>query len=45
MDITQIVEAPKYMVIGLIWMAVHIGLLFAVRKYIKAPIFYLAVGS
>jgi uncharacterized membrane protein len=45
MDITQIVEAPKYMVIGLIWMAVHVGLLFAVRKYIKAPVFYLAVGS
>ncbi|ASP46962.1 DUF819 domain-containing protein [Cognaticolwellia beringensis] len=45
MDITQIVEAPKYMVIGLIWMAVHVILLFAVRKFIKAPVFYLAVGS
>jgi len=45
MDITQIVEAPKYMVIGLIWMAIHIILLFAMRKMIKAPIFYLAVGS
>jgi len=45
MDITQIVEAPKYVVIGLIWMAVHVVLLFAVGKLIKAPIFYLAVGS
>ena len=45
MDITQIVEAPKYMVIGLIWMAVHVILLFAVGKFIKAPVFYLAVGS
>ena len=45
MDITQIVEAPKYMVIGLIWMAVHVILLFAIGKFIKAPVFYLAVGS
>ena len=45
MDISQIVEAPKYIVIGLIWMAVHIALLFIVGRMIKAPIFYLAVGS
>jgi uncharacterized membrane protein len=45
MDITQIAEAPKYVVIGLIWMLIHIALLFLVGKFIKAPIFYLAVGS
>ncbi|PHR85708.1 MAG: hypothetical protein COA59_00565 [Colwellia sp.] len=45
MDVTQIVEAPKYVVIGLIWMAVHIALLFIVGRMIKAPIFYWAVGS
>ncbi len=45
MDITQIAEAPKYVVIGLIWMAVHVVLLLIVGKIIKAPIFYLAVGS
>lgn len=45
MDITQIVEAPKYVVIGLIWMAVHVVLLLIVGRMIKAPIFYLAVGS
>ena len=45
MDISQIVEAPKYMVIGIIWMAVHVILLFSVGKFIKAPVFYLAVGS
>jgi uncharacterized membrane protein len=45
MDITQIAQAPKYVVIGLIWMAIHIILLFAVGRLIKAPIFYLAVGS
>ncbi len=45
MDISQIVEAPKYVVIGLIWMAVHVILLFVVGRLIKAPVFYLAVGS
>lgn len=45
MDVSQIVEAPKYVVIGLIWMAVHVVLLLIVGKIIKAPIFYLAVGS
>ncbi|MFC0116334.1 DUF819 domain-containing protein [Pseudoalteromonas xiamenensis] len=45
MDITKIVEAPKYVVIGVIWMAIHVLLMFIVAKIIKAPIFYLAVGS
>jgi uncharacterized membrane protein len=45
MDITKIVEAPKYIVIGVIWMAVHVGLLFLVAKIVRAPIFYVAVGS
>ena len=45
MDVTQIVEAPKYVVIGLIWIAVHVVLLLIVGRIIKAPIFYLAVGS
>ncbi|MGB0936854.1 MAG: DUF819 domain-containing protein [Colwellia sp.] len=45
MDISQIIEAPKYVLIGVIWMLIHIALLFIVGKMIKAPIFYLAVGS
>jgi uncharacterized membrane protein len=45
MDVTQIVEAPKYVVIGLIWMVIHVALLLIVGRIIKAPIFYLAVGS
>ncbi|MFC3031741.1 DUF819 domain-containing protein [Pseudoalteromonas fenneropenaei] len=45
MDIAKIVEAPKYVVIGIIWMAVHVLLMVIVGRIIKAPIFYLAVGS
>ena len=45
MDVSQIIEAPKYVLIGIIWMAIHVALMFIVGKWIKAPIFYLAVGS
>jgi uncharacterized membrane protein len=45
MDIAKVFEAPKYVAVGLIWMAVHIALLFAVAKLIRAPVFYVAVGS
>ena len=34
-----------YFIIGLIWMAVHVILLLAVAKMIKAPFFFVAVGS
>ena len=45
MDITKALEEPLLIVVGLIWMAFHVGLLFAVAKLIKAPFFFLAVGS
>ena len=34
-----------YFIIGLIWMAVHVILLLTVAKMIKAPFFFVAVGS
>ena len=45
MDITKAVEQPLLIVVGLIWMIFHVGLLFAVAKIIRAPFFFLAVGS
>jgi uncharacterized membrane protein len=45
MDVTAIADTPKMFVVGLIWMAVHAGLLLLVAKVIKAPVFYMAVGS
>lgn len=43
MDVTQI--KPFLFVIGGIWIAVHAILLLVVGKLIKAPVFFLAVGS
>ena len=45
MDITKALEQPLLIVVGLIWMIFHVGLLFAVAKIIRAPFFFLAVGS
>ncbi|WP_108867003.1 DUF819 domain-containing protein [Aquimarina aquimarini] len=45
MDIGRIFENPGLIAIGLIWMAIHVLLLFVVAKLIKAPYFFLAVGS
>ncbi len=45
MDITEIFSNPGLFVVGGIWMAIHVILLIIVAKMIKAPYFFLAVGS
>jgi uncharacterized membrane protein len=45
MDITKAVEQHLLIVVGLIWMIFHVGLLVLVAKIIRAPFFFLAVGS
>ncbi|MDN3725357.1 DUF819 family protein [Aequorivita sp. SDUM287046] len=45
MDLTLIFNNLWLIVIGLVWMAVHAGLMIAVAKMIRAPYFFLAVGS
>ena len=45
MDVTKIVEAPKYFLIGAIWMIIHASLMLFVAKLLRAPVFYMAVGS
>lgn len=44
-DISQMLDNIGLVVVGMIWMAVHAGLLILVAKLIKAPYFFLAVGS
>ena len=45
MDILSIFDNPSLFIIGLIWMTIHAFLLIIVAKIIKAPFFFLAVGS
>ena len=45
MDLNSIINSPGLIVVGLIWISFHGILLIIVAKIIKAPYFYLAVGS
>lgn len=45
MDLTLIFQNTGLIVVGFVWMAIHAGLLIGVAKLIKAPYFFLAVGS
>ena len=45
MDVMAIGDTPAMFVVGGIWMLVHASLLLIVARLIKAPIFFMAVGS
>ena len=45
MNIGEIFKNPGLFAIGLIWMLVHVIILLGVAKLIKAPFFFVAVGS
>lgn len=45
MDLTKIFENPGLILIGVVWMTIHALLLIVVAKLVKAPYFFLSVGS
>lgn len=45
MNIGEILDNLGLFLIGIIWMVVHVLILFIVAKLIKAPYFFVAVGS
>src|SRR5690606_23478730 len=45
MDLSKILENPGLLAVGLLWIGIHGILLIVVAKIIKAPFFFLAVGS
>jgi len=45
MDLGMIFDNLGLIIIGIVWMSIHAGLLILVAKLIKAPYFFLAVGS
>ncbi len=44
-DLSELIKYWDFIIVGLIWMVFHVGLLFLVAKIIRAPFFFLAVGS
>ncbi|CAM4166606.1 MULTISPECIES: DUF819 domain-containing protein [Shewanella] len=47
MDVLKLFDPANlwYFAIGIIWMVVHAGFMLLVAKLIRAPLFYMAVGS
>jgi uncharacterized membrane protein len=45
MDLRAIFTNPGLFGVGITWILIHGGLLFAAARLIKAPVFYFAVGS
>jgi len=45
MNVLAIFESPGFFLIGLLWIIIHVIILFIVAKLINAPFFFVAVGS
>jgi uncharacterized membrane protein len=45
MNVLEIFDNPGLFLVGGIWMIIHVGLMFIMAKIIRAPYFFLAVGS
>ncbi|MGV8946578.1 MAG: DUF819 domain-containing protein [Lutibacter sp.] len=45
MDLTMILDNPGLILVGVVWMTIHVIVLIIMAKLIKAPYFFLAIGS
>lgn len=45
MDVTKTLENPGLLAVGGVWMLIHVIIMVITAKIIKAPFFFLAVGS
>jgi uncharacterized membrane protein len=45
MDILAIFENPQLFLVGIVWMVFHVSILLLVGRLIRAPFFFVAVGS
>ena len=42
---SKVIEVPELLLVGAVWMTFHAVILLLLRRLLKAPIFYMAVGS
>lgn len=45
MDLATLADRPALLLLGVIWISVHAVLMLVVAKLIRAPLFFMAVGS
>ncbi|EEL50366.1 MULTISPECIES: DUF819 domain-containing protein [Bacillus cereus group] len=44
-DLVYVIEAPHYMLLGVVWLMIHIICIFLAARIMRAPLFFVAVGS
>lgn len=45
MDLKAVLNNPVFFLVGIIWILIHVMIMLVVARIIKAPFFYVAVGS
>src|SRR5690606_8144177 len=45
MDLKALLDNPKFFLVGVIWILTHIAVMLLVARLIRAPFFFVAVGS
>ena len=44
-NLLAVFDAPLYLATGVVWLSIHIALLFGAAKLLRAPLFFVATGS
>ena len=44
-DLRAVLDAPVYLLAGIVWIAIHVAILLVVARLVRAPLFFVATGS
>ena len=44
-DLKEVMQAPLYLAAGAVWIAIHVAILYAAARIVRAPLFFIATGS
>ncbi|MCA1022188.1 DUF819 family protein [Halobacillus litoralis] len=44
-NLVDIVQAPQFILMGIVWLAIHVLFIFIAARLLRAPLFFVAVGS
>lgn len=44
-DLNAVIQAPVYLLAGVLWIAIHVGILLLAARLVRAPLFFVATGS
>lgn len=44
-DLRAVLETPAFLGAGIVWIAIHVTILFLAARLLRAPLFFVAVGS